>query len=136
MAALKQLSTGDDLESCLDVDEVLRYFVANNFLMNYDSYTGTMLHNYGLYEKDGIMSMVPWDYNLSFGAFNQNADATSIVNWAMDTPLQSATNDQRPMWGKLADNSDYLARYHSYFDELLTNYFESGKFEAYQQTSC
>lgn len=28
-----------------------------------------MLHNYYLYEENGRLSMLPWDYNLSFGAF-------------------------------------------------------------------
>lgn len=68
VAALKQLSEGD-VESSVDTDEVIRYFVAHNFVMSYDSYTGSMLHNYYLYENDGKLSMIPWDYNLAFGAF-------------------------------------------------------------------
>ena len=31
---------------CLDVDEVIKYFVAHNFVDNYDSYTGNMLHQW------------------------------------------------------------------------------------------
>ncbi len=48
----------------LDVYEVLRYFAANTFLVNLDSYVSNMNHNYYLYEKDGIVSILPWDYNL------------------------------------------------------------------------
>ena len=51
------------------MDALLRYFVVHNFVDNYDSYTGTMLHNYYLYEEDGKLTMLPWDYNLAFGAF-------------------------------------------------------------------
>ena len=68
ITALKALSEGKPSEA-LDTDELIRYFAAHNFVLNYDSYTGTMLHNYYLYEKDGKLSMLPWDYNLAFGGF-------------------------------------------------------------------
>ncbi len=58
------------------MDEVLRYFVVHNFVVNGDSYTGSMIHNYYLYEQDGKLSMIPWDYNLAFGGF-QGSDAAS-----------------------------------------------------------
>lgn len=31
-----------------NVDEVIRYFVVHNFTCNFDSYTGSMIHNYYL----------------------------------------------------------------------------------------
>ncbi|MBQ6498934.1 MAG: CotH kinase family protein, partial [Ruminococcus sp.] len=69
IAALKGLSQGENLEEYIDTEEVIRYFAAHNFVLSYDSYTGNMLHNYYLYEKEGKLSMLPWDYNLAFGAF-------------------------------------------------------------------
>ena len=67
--ALKALSEGTALEEHLNTDEIIRYFAVHNFVLNYDSYTGNMLHNYYLYEKNGKLEMLPWDYNLAFGAF-------------------------------------------------------------------
>ena len=67
--ALKGLSQGENLEEYLDTDEIISYCAAHNFVLNYDSYTGNMLHNYYLYEKDGKLAMLPWDYNLAFGGF-------------------------------------------------------------------
>ena len=32
---------------------MIRYFVVHNFVCNFDSYTGSMIHNYYLYEEDG-----------------------------------------------------------------------------------
>ena len=69
MEALKALSEGTALEEHLNTDEIIRYFAVHNFVLNYDSYTGNMLHNYYLYEKNGKLEMLPWDYNLAFGAF-------------------------------------------------------------------
>ena len=46
ISSLQSLSEYSDIESVVNVDEVLRYFVVHNFLCNGDSYTGTMIHNY------------------------------------------------------------------------------------------
>lgn len=147
VTALKQLSTGEELDKCLDVDSVIKYFVAHNFVDNYDSYTGNMLHNYYLYENNGLLSVIPWDYNLAFGAFGgnggmkkpgeqtaeneaQNTDnAAAMVNYAIDTPLSGVNEEDRPLWSAIINNEEYKELYHQYFDELITNYFESGKFE-------
>ena len=49
ISSLKVLSQGEDPTSVLDVDSVIRYFVVHNYVVNGDSYTGTMIHNYYLY---------------------------------------------------------------------------------------
>ena len=36
-------------------DAVIRYMAVHNFLCNDDSYTGMMVHNYYLYEEDGVL---------------------------------------------------------------------------------
>ena len=130
IAALKALSEGTDLETYLDTEEIIRYFAAHNFTLNYDSYTGSMLHNYYLYEKDGKLSMLPWDYNLAYGGFGGGADATELINTGIDSPLNGSSEDSRPMWAWIAANEDYLEQYHQVYDELLSKYFESGAFEA------
>ena len=128
IAAIKALNSGEDIEQYWDMDEVIRYFVAHNFVLNYDSYTGTMLHNYYLYEKDGKVSVLPWDYNLAFGGFQGGSDATSAVNWAIDSPLSGTTEEKRPLWNAIVSNETYLEKYHQYFSELLANFFENGKY--------
>ena len=133
IAALKGLSEGRAAD-VLDTDEVIRYFAAHNFTLNYDSYTGFMLHNYILYENNGKLAMLPWDYNLAYGAFaaigpDGAADATALINTGIDTPLLGSTEESRPMWAWIAADETWLERYHAVFDELLTSYFESGSFE-------
>ena len=70
IASLKSLNENSDIEDVVNMDEVIRYFVVHNFVCNFDSYTGSMIHNYYLYEEDGQLSMIPWDYNLAFGGFS------------------------------------------------------------------
>ena len=130
IAALKGLSEGEHLEDYLDTDEIIRYFAAHNFVLNYDSYTGSMLHNYYLLEQDGKLSMLPWDYNLGYGGFTGGNDTTGLINTGIDTPLSGSTEDSRPMWAWIANDETYLEQYHQVYEELLTNYFESGAFEA------
>lgn len=84
---LDAINNNGDIEKYIDIDEMLRYFAVNTALVNLDSYQGNMKHNYYLYEQNGVFSMIPWDYNMSFGGFgvgggrdSQNAadDSTTI----------------------------------------------------------
>lgn len=127
--SLKILNEGEDIESVVDVDEVLRYFVVHNFVCNFDSYTGSMIHNYYLYEKDGVMSMIPWDYNLAFGGFMSGSDADSLVNYPIDTPVSGGTVDSRPMLAWIFNQEEYTEMYHEYFADFISEYFDSGYFE-------
>lgn len=135
IAALKSLSE-DNAESAVDTDEVIRYFAAHNFVLNYDSYTGNMLHNYYLYENDGKLSLLPWDYNLAFGTFSGGGEmgngenATALINTGIDSPLSGADEADRPFWEFIASDEDYLEQYHKVYDELISSFFESGKFES------
>ena len=118
IASLKSLSEGTGIEDVVDTDEVIRYFVVHNFLCNGDSYTGSMIHNYYLYEEDGQMSMIPWDYNLAFGTF-QSSDATAEVNTPIDTPVSGGSMDDRPMLSWIFADDTYTQLYHQYFSEFL-----------------
>lgn len=126
--SLKQLNAGENIESIVDVDEVIRYFVVHNFVCNFDSYTGSMIHNYYLYEEDGQLSMIPWDYNLAFGGFQGAQDATTLVNYPIDTPVSGGTVDSRPMLAWIFSSEEYTQLYHQYFAEFISSYFESGYF--------
>lgn len=127
IAALKALS-GDEPESAVDVDAVIRYFVVHNFVLNFDSYTGSMIHNYYLYEDDGQMQMIPWDYNLAFGAFQSAGGATSLVNYPIDDPVSGGDTSDRPMLAWIFQNEEYTELYHKYFAELISTVFDSGAF--------
>ena len=115
--ALKALGEGD-ADSALDMDQVLRYFVVHNFVVNGDSYTGMMVHNYYLYEEDGRLSMIPWDYNLAFGTFQGN-DAAGAVNDPIDAPLSVSGDGDRPMADWIFSNEEYTGLYHQYFRQFL-----------------
>lgn len=116
--SLESLSNYENIEEIVDVDEVIRYFVVHNYVCNGDSYTGTMVHNYYLYEKDGQLAMIPWDYNLAFGTF-QGGSAQSTVNTPIDSPVDNGSGEDRPMWYWIVEDPEYTELYHEYYREFL-----------------
>jgi hypothetical protein len=139
--SLKTLSEGADIESVVDVEEVLRYFVVHNFTLNADSYTGSIIHNYYLYEEAGKLAMIPWDYNLAFGGMGNMGrgmggaasaatdSAASLINYPIDTPTLGTDMDNLPMLSWIFESEEYTARYHELFAEFM-EYFTSGEFAA------
>mgnify|MGYP002580669198 CR=1 FL=1 len=127
--ALKTLASGEDLESAVNVDEVLRYFVGQVFVMNWDSYLGHTGHNYLLYEEEGKLSMLPWDYNLAFGGFMGSSDAEALVNWSIDDPTSDGDTESRPMLAWTFESEEYTELYHAAFAEFIESVFTSGEFE-------
>ena len=116
--SLKKLSNGEQLASVLDMEQVIRYFVVHNYVCNGDSYTGSMIHNYYLYEENGKMAMIPWDYNLAFGAF-MGGNGQSSVNTPIDAPVSGDSGEDRPMWNWILSDESYTNLYHQYFLEFL-----------------
>lgn len=127
--SLKKLSANENIESAVNIDEVLRYFVVHNFVCNFDSYTGSMIHNYYLYESDGKLSMIPWDYNLAFGGFESGTGATELVNYPIDDPVSGTAKEDRPMLAWIFENEEYTGQYHEYMRQFIEQVFTSGKFE-------
>lgn len=126
--ALKNLSEGEELNDTVDIEAVIRYFVVHNFVLNFDSYTGSIIHNYYLYEKDAQLQMIPWDYNLAFGGFQSMEDATSLVNYPIDSPVSGGNIEDRPMIAWIFENEEYTEMYHRIFAEFISEYFERDSF--------
>ena len=127
VTALKNISEGTDIEEYLDVDNVLKYMAVHTFAVNMDSLSGTMAHNYYIYEYDGQLNIIPWDYNLSWGGMGMgnSSNAEEMINDAIDTPFSSTD-----FFNVLLENEEYLAKYHEYLNMLVEEYVESGRFEA------
>ena len=124
---IEHLDSMEDIESYLDVDEVLRYFAANTFLVNLDSYVSNMNHNYYLYENDGVVSILPWDYNLSFAGF-QAGSASNAINFPIDSPVSNSLEDN-PLIANLLEVDEYKNLYHQYLDEIVNNFINNGTYE-------
>lgn len=121
--ALRHICAGEDLEQYLDVDNVLRYMAVQTFVVNLDSLTGSMAHNYYLAENDGKLNLLPWDYNLAFGGYMTD-DASDLINFPIDTPFTASMED-RAFFAALLENEEYRAQYHTYLRDLCEGYVEN-----------
>lgn len=157
--AIKRLNkenvTNEELEQYWNVDAILRYLSVHAFMVNGDSYTGNMKQNYYLAEQNGKITVLPWDYNLSFGAFgggpggepgdmpwqhadgreaemtnkdkpSANDETTEVINHAMDTPTIGVDMESRPLVSVLLSRDEYKEKYHQYLDDLTE--YASGEF--------
>ena len=129
ISSLKKLNEGEDLDSVVNKDEVITYLAVHNFLCNDDSYTGMMVHNYYLYEENGKLTILPWDYNLGFGGFSAGQDATTTVNSPIDSPVSSGTTDSRPLISWIFSDEEALAAYHESYSQFISECIESGWLE-------
>ena len=145
----KENVTNEELERYWDVDAALRYLAVHTFMVNADSYSGHMVQNYYLAEQNGKITILPWDYNLSFGSMGgpppggpggmpnernrdsskgqaSNNETTETINHAIDTPVIGVDMDSRPLISVLLSRDEYKEKYHYYLDELTK--YASGDF--------
>ena len=109
--ALKNISEGTDPEKYMDVDNILKYMAVHTFVVNDDSLSGTMAHNYYLYEYNGKLNILPWDYNLSFGGMSMGGGAGEGIGapggrgdgWQMRVPGGSVDEQQTGVPGGSVD---------------------------------
>lgn len=128
VTALKNISEGNEIEKSLDVDNILKYMAVHSFAVNDDSLSGNMAHNYYLYEYNGQLNILPWDYNLSFGGMSANgvSGASSVINDPIDTPFSGTT-----FFDVLLENEEYMAKYHEYYQQLAEKYVDGGEFDSF-----
>jgi spore coat protein CotH len=127
ITAIKNLNEGTNLEQYFNVDEILRYLAAHTVVVNLDSYSSNMAQNYYIYERDGKITILPWDYGLAFGGF-QSDSASSVVNFPIDTPVSGVSMEDRPLINKLLEVPEYKDKYHEYLQQIVDGYFVSGVF--------
>lgn len=132
--SLRILSTGENLETAVDIEQVLRYFTVQVFVVNIDSYLGKNGHNYFLYEDEGVLTILPWDYNLAFATYSLGMpdpvnDAELYINYPYKTPAAGHVMRNRPLYHQLMLEPTNFARYQTLFDDFIAGYFESGHFD-------
>lgn len=129
VASLKGISEGMDVSQYLDIEELARYFAVNAFVLNTDDYLTNMAHNYYLYEKDGVLSMLPWDYDQTMGvigAVGSSGEITEFINTAIDTPLTNTTLEERPMLAAVLNDEQGKAIYYETLQTLVNDWVDSG----------
>ena len=115
MTFLNGINNSNDASSLMDSDTMLRYLAASTAMSNLDSYQGSLAHNYYLYEEGGQFSIIPWDFNESFGTFSRGCDVTTLY---IDEPTEGALSE-RPLIESLLSDATNLNTYHDYLSQLI-----------------
>ncbi|WP_315120536.1 CotH kinase family protein [uncultured Clostridium sp.] len=124
---MQALNEGKDLDKYLNIDEILKYLAVSTVTSNFDSYQGSMKHNYYLYEENGVFSILPWDFNMSFAGFSNGAGNDQMITNLIDEPTMGKLSD-RPLIAKLLEVPEYKEKYHEYIKELVEGYLSKENF--------
>ena len=114
----------DKIGSFLAVDEFLRFVAVNSAILNFDSFLSTG-HNYYLYVNpaDGRVHFIPWDLNMSFGAYGWLGTDEEIVQ----TSITRSYADHNILIERLLAIDEYASAYRSHMQKLATLWFNPEK---------
>lgn len=132
MAFLESINSGSD--EYIDTDTMLRYIAASILTSNLDGYFGSTTQNYYLYEHRSVQgfTMLPWDYNLAFGAINfgggggfgggGSTNSCDSTEHLIDNPTTGPI-EERPILARVLEQADLRVTYHEHLEKLLENIF-------------
>ena len=114
------------LEEIIDVDSLIRYFAVNTYLVNLDSYQSEKMQNYALYiNETGRATIIPWDYNYSFGVYGLGS-ASDVINFDIYNPAINTTLKDRPLLNVILQNDEYKTLYEKYLNDITIIASEGG----------
>lgn len=122
----------NDISKVLNVDRALWMLAYNNVLVNLDSYTGRLCHNYYIYKDESRrFQTIPWDMNLNFGGFRflDNKNILDVKKMQELSPLTNMKNPNRPLISQILSNSLYRKMYIAHVRTILKENFSNGEYE-------
>ncbi len=131
----KTLNTHPEkIGSLLNIDMVLWMHAFNTILVNLDSYTGRLSHNYYLYKTpDGLFTPLVWDMNISLGGFRYDGlKKGALTNEELQRFSMFAhyktKNPKRPLITKILADPYYRKIYVGHCRTILEENFVNGEY--------
>lgn len=122
------------IETMLNVDMTLWMHAFNNVLVNLDSYTGRLSHNYYLYKTpDGLFTPLVWDMNISLGGFRYDGlkqgalENEELQTYSMFSHYKTR-NAKRPLITNLLVNDLYRKIYIGHCKTIVDENFANGEY--------
>ena len=119
------------IESILDVDRALWMLAFDNITVNLDSYIGGFAQNYYLYkDNSGRFSCILWDFNESFGVFDQTGtiNLQNTSSKSRMTHLLHSGDAKWPLVQKLLAVPRYKKMYLAHMYTILTENFSDNSY--------
>jgi hypothetical protein len=127
----------ENVHNLLEVDQCLWMLAFNNVLVNLDSYSGKLSHNFYLYQDSlGVFHPIVWDMNMAFGGFrysgasNKPMSNEELIDMSLFLHYK---NEKRPLISKLFSVDLYRKMYVAHIKTMLNEYFKSGKYKSRAQ---
>ena len=123
--------TPEKIDQILNVDQTLWMHAYNNVLVNLDSYSGRLCHNYYMYlDTSGIFHPLLWDMNLSFGGFRYSGQGQALTNEQMQkmSLFLHYKEPKRPLVSKLLETPLYRKIYVAHLQTILKENFNNGDY--------
>lgn len=119
-------------ETLLEVDLALWMHAFNMVLVNLDSYTGRLCHNYFLYRhREELFVPLIWDLNLSFGGFRMlDKDNLSDKELIELSPFVQKNNPRRPLINTLLDDPLLRKTYLAHSRTILDSFFVNDRYKS------
>lgn len=124
-----------EIEDMLNVDEALWMHAFNNVLVNLDSYSGRLCHNYYLYrDTNQYWHPLLWDMNLSMGGFRFSGiggrlDNEQLKNLSIFLHLKER-NKRRPFIVNLLGIPLYRKMYVAHVKTIYEDYLAEDQYRA------
>ncbi len=122
-----------ELDKVLDVYATLWMHALNMVLVNLDSYTGKLSHNYYLYrDTSKVWQPIMWDLNLSFGGFPFDGGLSGKLSnkQLIEFPIFiHFENPDRPLISRLLENNTYRKLYMGMVKTISEDYFLNNKYK-------
>ena len=123
--------TPANVESVLDIDQVLWMHALNNVLVNLDSYTGALSHNYYLWiDSTGVGHPLIWDLNMSFGGWRRDYSFSEMKDDELIrlSPLLGFSVAKRPLVSKVLRIPTFRKIYIAHVLTITRDYFEQANY--------
>ncbi len=101
----------EGLERTFDMDLFVRYLAVTRAIDNWDTYGG-MPHNYYLYNHDGRLRFLPWDFDLAMESVRDN------THFALQD-----VDGSWPLLSRVRDDETYFAAYRAQLASVRTGAF-------------
>jgi len=122
----------NDIERILDVNQTLWMLAFNNTLVNLDSYTGRLCHNYYIYRTaNGQFFPLIWDLNMAFGGFRFSGIGgvmTDLDMQEMSPFIHYKEKTSRQLIANLLSNNLYRKIYVAHIRTILEENFINGTY--------
>lgn len=116
---INEAKTPEEIESCfMDFDKVLKIIAINRAVSNVDGITGRTMRNYYIYEENGKIDIIPFDFNFSLGTQPKEYFFTQDDVNALDL-IEYKYENHSKLIDIILENEIFLEKYNIYVNDIL-----------------